>query len=47
MNYEIEHPERKENEIYLGNFSYQEYHNIGWYSKRIGSVAIGIYWAFG
>ncbi len=33
------HPERMEDEIYLGNFSEKYFPNLGWETKRFGEVA--------
>lgn len=33
----FDHPERRDDEIYLGNFDYEGYLKIGWESKRMGT----------
>lgn len=37
------HPEKLENEIYLGNYTYDTIHYCGWHSKRVGNTAYDIY----
>ena len=39
----IEHPEKKEDEIFLTNATYDEYRHIGWKSKRKGHIAYDIF----
>lgn len=36
------HPEIKQNELFLGNFSYNGFIQIGWKSKRIRYIAYDI-----
>ena len=37
------HPEKLENEIYLGNYVPETLYLCGWLSKRVGNVAYDIY----
>jgi hypothetical protein len=35
----MKHPEQKENEVFLGNFTKGGYYSIGWKTKRVGEIA--------
>lgn len=37
------HPEKLENEIYLGNFEYNDLCFCEWKSKRVGEIAYDVY----
>lgn len=39
----MRHPELREGEIFLGNFTKNSFSNIGWKTKRWGSCSYDIY----
>lgn len=39
MNYYHDHPERRQGEAFLGNFSREGFQAVGWKSKRLGDIA--------